>query len=726
MRVCKEEVVMTDSSPTIPDIQASSSQCNTEEEKPWIKNLQSLFCSWSFIPKGSVSSGTRFNAMTRLVIYTTIILILCKVKLWWVFFAGCAVILLVAYIQHVKPATSTASPSLPSKASDTASSATSRENFAFLSSDNINMSVPLVYNNASNGMRMLFPQTQIPLEWQAEQIRSPDADNQLRLLPTMTNNVTNSGLYVTEKPLNTSKEPGHRDPQAGIQYFTPYVGVNRKTFIEPIIAPRITDQDYWGKRSTVRSDINKLQIVDVTNEAINTNDMAQIPDRFPWAQGDKVSYPLALPVEYQNRVPNGVWNMNPVGQDPDIGFYNSSQDLYFSQDNRDFNTNFLPMYQNPKSYVFPKLDMEPVLKVNATPLYKPYDLPNTSALPPTQFYGVTDAQNDIQQDGVCTSCNGNSTATNKEGFSFLNVDGGRAYPAQLNNYMQQAPQYPLTTQYSFNTDGGKQMLGGNYTEMGRVPPGKDAQIPPVTNQLMYASPTYSYNSNYFDTPNEKLFLQTVQPSLFSYSVDQTPINSSVGIAYAPQRPPRVLDQVNNNGMDYPLYSRVDPQLIRTDGTPGQQASQPTRTNWSAEYSNFQAPPGSINFEDIYDPRFTSYGDPYRSYSDVNLGQIQYYYSDIDAYRMPNFISRSNVDFVDFRTPNGEIWPYYVRDIGIDQVRAHVENQTTADELFHREDLMSLQMDKINRERWQTRFAPIDNNHSFRGGATLHQGAAPMS
>jgi hypothetical protein len=108
-----------------------------------------------------------------------------------------------------------------------------------------------------------------------------------------------------------------------------------------------------------------------------------------------------------------------------------------------------------------------------------------------------------------------------------------------------------------------------------------------------------------------------------------------------------MDQIVDTQRAYPLITRIDPQLIRDDGTPGQIAMNPVRTDWSAKYSDYEAPAGSINFEDIYDPRFNSYGDGERAYSDINTGQVRYYYSDVDAYRMPNFIQRSNVDFVDF-------------------------------------------------------------------------------
>jgi hypothetical protein len=157
---------------------------------------------------------------------------------------------------------------------------------------------------------------------------------------------------------------------------------------------------------------------------------------------------------------------------------------------------------------------------------------------------------------------------------------------------------------------------------------------------------------------------------------------------------------------YPLVTRIDPQLIREDGTDGQKSSQPERTDWSAQYSNWKPAPGTINFEDIYDPRFTSYGDPYRSYSDVNLGQVNYYYSDIDSYRQPNFISRSKVDFVEYKTPQGEVWPEYYRDASLDDVRDTVENQYEADSLFHRQDMMSSLMSKSNRINYQMRFAPL--------------------
>jgi hypothetical protein len=271
-------------------------------------------------------------------------------------------------------------------------------------------------------------------------------------------------------------------------------------------------------------------------------------------------------------------------------------------------------------------------------------------------------------------------------------------------------------QQNYGNMGQPQKLDANYDVMER---GVKKNTTPISNivqqQLLPDSPTYVYNEEYFNQPASRLYLQDIQPKLYSYAVDQTPINSNIGITYNPQRPPRFMDQiVDANKKNYPVMTRNDPQLVRDDGTPGQIAINPLRTDWSAKYSDYEAPAGSINFEDIYNPTFTSYGDPYRSYSDINLGQVRYYYSDVDAYKMPNFIQRSNVDFIEFTNPQGQVWPYYNREVDLDAIRAKVENQTTADEIYHREDMMENLMSRINRSNYQQRYAPLRRSANGNG------------
>ena len=229
----------------------------------------------------------------------------------------------------------------------------------------------------------------------------------------------------------------------------------------------------------------------------------------------------------------------------------------------------------------------------------------------------------------------------------------------------------------------------------------------VNDLLLPESSTMVYTDEFFKQPNANLFLQNIQPNIYSYAVDLTPINSNIGISYTPQIPPVFRDQVYNmaENATYPLYTSVDPQLIREDGVPARLAEQPVRNEWSAKYSSFNPPPGSINFEDIYDPRFANYGDPYRSYSDVNLGNVQYYYSDVDAYRYPNFITRSNVDFIEYTDPMGTVKPYYQRTATLNDVRPFVENQFMMDTTYFRENIMESAMQRRNSQLWQNRFAP---------------------
>jgi hypothetical protein len=203
------------------------------------------------------------------------------------------------------------------------------------------------------------------------------------------------------------------------------------------------------------------------------------------------------------------------------------------------------------------------------------------------------------------------------------------------------------------------------------------------------------------------YLTNIQPNEYSYSDVSYPINSNIGISYTPEVPPRVLDQVATPYGTYPLFHRIDPQLIRDENIPPERREElPRRTAWSAKYSMFDAAPGTVNFEDIYDPRFNGYGDEYRAYGDVNLGQVQYYYSDVDAYRYPNFGIRSKVDFIDYEDPMGRVLPQYDREVGVNDIKQTVHDQYTSDALYFREGLQERLMRKRNSELWQLRSHPM--------------------
>jgi hypothetical protein len=246
----------------------------------------------------------------------------------------------------------------------------------------------------------------------------------------------------------------------------------------------------------------------------------------------------------------------------------------------------------------------------------------------------------------------------------------------------------------------------------------DKNALPPENLLINKTPISMYGPGMVNVPERTKYTQNIQPNIYSFSDTAEPINANMGISYNPDLPPRVVDQVAMYDGAYPLYHRIDPQLVREGGIPkGRLEEMPRRTQWSAKYNTYDTIDGSVNFEDIYDPRFTGYGDEYRSYVDVNLGNVQYYYSDIDAYRDPNFGTRSKVDFIDFVDPMGRIKPEYNRQVGLNDVKENVQSQYDADSIYFREDLMERLMRKRNQELWQLRAAPLrkDAHAHFSSG-----------
>lgn len=211
----------------------------------------------------------------------------------------------------------------------------------------------------------------------------------------------------------------------------------------------------------------------------------------------------------------------------------------------------------------------------------------------------------------------------------------------------------------------------------------------------------------FDKFNRNLHTQSIQPNIFSRHEIIEPINANIGISFNPQFQPIDME-VGPVNASHHTFTRIDPQLARnvSDLSPNRAMENPLRDRWSLKHSAWEAEPGSVRLEDIYDPRFTGYGTGYRSYTDTTTGQVRYYYSDIDAYKRPNFITRSKIDHIDFQSPMGAILPEYNRAIMADNNRKIVEDQFLRDTLDHRENIMESLMRKRNSELWQLRSAPV--------------------
>jgi hypothetical protein len=188
--------------------------------------------------------------------------------------------------------------------------------------------------------------------------------------------------------------------------------------------------------------------------------------------------------------------------------------------------------------------------------------------------------------------------------------------------------------------------------------------------------------------NDNLFTQTIQPGLYTRSEIVEPINSNIGVSFTQQLPP--------------ASSRIDPAtgaLLRTEHDP--RIVKPYLKNTSAY---------TVNEGDIYDPRFTGYGTSYRSYNDDALGQTRFYYDDINAIRMPNYISRSNIDTQPFADSYGPIQKGFEKgNPYTDKIHSLAENAFLEGAIQHRTELSERLMRKVNSEQWQRRAAPINRN-----------------
>lgn len=208
--------------------------------------------------------------------------------------------------------------------------------------------------------------------------------------------------------------------------------------------------------------------------------------------------------------------------------------------------------------------------------------------------------------------------------------------------------------------------------------------------LCQQQPVYS---NY----NKNLFTQTIQPGVYSRSEIIEPINSNIGISFNQQFAP-LSCKTNNNQI---IYTENDPNVMEPN-------------LFQSTYQN------NIDNSNVYDPRFTGYGTSYRSYTDENLGQTKFYYDDINSIRMPNYITRSNIDFAPFAdsygplSENNTTGNEYHSDI-----RALANDAFTRSTIQQRTELQERLTRRQRANAWQQRIAPISKgNQRMLGGLSL--------
>ncbi len=116
----------------------------------------------------------------------------------------------------------------------------------------------------------------------------------------------------------------------------------------------------------------------------------------------------------------------------------------------------------------------------------------------------------------------------------------------------------------------------------------------------------------------------------------------------------------------------------------------------------------VNMSNVYDPRFSGYGTSYRGYFDKNVGQPRFYYDDINAVKMPNYITRNHIDTTPFGDSYGAM-----NDDGNkynSNIHALADKHYNDSMMQFRDEMQSRLMRKVNAEHWQQKMYPI-HKHS---------------
>lgn len=187
--------------------------------------------------------------------------------------------------------------------------------------------------------------------------------------------------------------------------------------------------------------------------------------------------------------------------------------------------------------------------------------------------------------------------------------------------------------------------------------------------------------------NENLFTDIVQPGVYTTSQIVEPINQNIGISFQQQFPP-LTSQIDPISGDI-LYTQHDPRIMEP------LPSQP------------MAPP-QANPSNVYDPRLSGYGTSYRAYTDNVTGQTRFFYDDVNAIRMPNYLVRSRIDnepYADTYAPIPQGAQY--GNPMTDNIRELANKSWLDNSVSFRNELQERLMRKNNANAWQRRQAPIN-------------------
>ena len=192
------------------------------------------------------------------------------------------------------------------------------------------------------------------------------------------------------------------------------------------------------------------------------------------------------------------------------------------------------------------------------------------------------------------------------------------------------------------------------------------------------------------TYNENIFTSIVTPGVYTRTQVNEPINSNIGISFQQQFEPTTCRR-DDKGLHYLQH---DPRIIE----PATYEDVSEIVDDKADYGN------------VYDPRFYGYGTSYRSYHEPVTGQTRFMYDDVNAIKMPNYVTRNKLDFLPYADSYGPIQKgEEFGNIHNPNIRTLAQDSWMRNSLEFRNDLTERQMRKNNAIAWQRRVAPFGAN-----------------
>lgn len=205
-----------------------------------------------------------------------------------------------------------------------------------------------------------------------------------------------------------------------------------------------------------------------------------------------------------------------------------------------------------------------------------------------------------------------------------------------------------------------------------------------------------------DNPYDvQLATQTLQPGAYFMNDIQEPILSNLGISWNQQNGP-FIKTPGGRYVELPaVFPKANNRIIDTAET-----KEPTLPS-----------PPVIGTDQVYDPRLSGYGSDNRTYIDPMTGQPRFMYTDVDAARAPNYITRNNIDFTQYGDSYGPV-TYRSSQQGnpyTNSIRPLAENTFLQESLTQRDELMVRLMAKRNSEMFSVRKYPKNTSSQYMLG-----------